>query len=146
MSVRFIAHIPLNSQARNRVNGHTPGVTIMNRVPSDIRLTDITVHMEMDGITTQDLWLTHVSQFYLFNSSDGAFRSFTVDHDMGSVFVSHGIAGISLDYDVPREAPDFGSHDYIGSGISLDVRKVLKFQFWSKRYGFITYTCDSYYR
>ena len=90
---------------------------------------EVSVHMHMDCVSSNNSRLTGVSKFNVFESRDGAIRGFSVKHQMSSILIFFGVFRVSLDENVSCEAADLNSHIERASIVVLYFRIMAVFKF-----------------
>ena len=60
---------------------------LMNRVFPDVRLLNVTDHMEMDGVSTKHERLSNVRELTVLNSADDRLIAWRVQHDLSTVLI-----------------------------------------------------------
>jgi hypothetical protein len=102
MSFSVETDVVLDSEEMSSVDGDAPGIGVVNRISDGIGVSHFTIHVEVDGIATNDAWLTYFSKFSVGDASSDSSTHLSVEHHMSSILLSPGIS-ISLNNNVPGE-------------------------------------------
>jgi len=127
VSLNPVSNVLLDSQEVDTVDSDGSVVGVMDGVTNNKRLNDVTDQMVMDGISTQIVSLTGLSNFSVRDSGNGGIITWGEGHDVATVFVGFG-ARITLNDDVSGDHGNLSSHFNVDSteGLFTSVMAILE--------------------
>lgn len=131
VSLDIVSDVLLNGQVMDSVDSQNSGHRIVDGITDDFRVFNISIHMEMHAISTDDSRLSAVSEFGVSDVALESFGAGSNHHQVRSIFIIER-ARFSFHDDVSGEKSDFCLDDEFMGSMGFFNRQMVVFERFSK--------------